>query len=84
MARPRLYRDAAAKQKAYRDRIQARRRAFAGPTDADLARAVRDLHIRLEYEAAVDLAGPASRLVGANSLVTFRNAVARLSEIEHF
>ena len=84
MARPRLYRNAADKQKAYRDRIQARRRAFAGPTERDLALAVRDLHIRLEYEAAINPTGPASRLVGANSLVTFRNAVARLSEIEHF
>jgi hypothetical protein len=84
MARPRLYGNAADKQKAYRNRIQARRRAISGPTDAELALAVRDLHIRLEYEAAVNSTGPASRLVGANSLVTFRNAVARLSEIEHF
>lgn len=84
MARPRLYRDAAAKQKAYRDRIQARRRAIAGPTETDLALAVRDLHIRLENIAALDPTCSASRLVGTNSLVTFRNAVARLSEIDHF
>jgi hypothetical protein len=84
MARPRLYGNAAAKQKAYRDRIQARRRALAGPTDTDLARAVRDLHIRLENVAAVDPACPAARLIGPNALVTFRNAVVRLSEIEHF
>jgi hypothetical protein len=84
MSRPRLYVDAAAKQKAYRDRIQTRRRAIAGPTETDLAHAVGALHIRLEYEAAVHPAGPASRLVGSDALVTFRNVVRRLSEVEPF
>lgn len=84
MSRPRLYVNAAAKQKAYRDRVQAHRRAIAGPTDTDLARAVCDLHIRLENEAAVHPTGAASRLLGSNALVTFRNAVARLAEVEHF
>ena len=45
--------DVAAKQRAYRERLKARRREGQGPTDAELARAVRDMHIRLEYEVAV-------------------------------
>jgi hypothetical protein len=84
MPRPRLYRDAAAKQRAYRERLKARRRAGQGPSDAELGRAVRDLHIRLEYEAAVHPGGAASKLVGKDALASLRNAVARLAETEQF
>jgi hypothetical protein len=80
MSRPRLHADAAAKQRAYRDRIKARRRAQQGPTEAELARAVRDLHIRMEYEAAINPGGTASSLVGRNSLETLRNTVTRIIE----
>ena len=84
MARLRLYVDAAAKQRAYRERLKARRREEQGPTEADLARAMRDLHLRVGYEAAVDPSGPASRLVGNDALETLRNVVARLAMLEHF
>ena len=82
MSRPRLHRDAAAKQRAYRERIQVRRRRDQGPSEADLARAVRDLHIRLEYQANINPAGAASKLVGNNSLETLRKVVTRLRETQ--
>ena len=84
MPRPRLYRDAAARQRAYRERLKVRRNEGQGPSDAQLARAVRDLHIRLEYEAAVHPGGPASKLAGIDALATLRNAVARLAETDGF
>lgn len=84
MSRPRVYADAATKQRAYRERLKARRRAWQGPTNADLAVVVRDLHIRLGYIAAVTPSASASQLVGEDALATFRNAVARLFEIEGF
>ena len=77
MARPRVYVDAAAKQRAYRERLKARYREEQGPTEAELARALRDLHIRLEYEAALNPAGFALRLVGKEALETLRNVVAQ-------
>ena len=49
-----------------------------------LARAVRDLHLRLEYLAATTSSLAASKLVGEEALETFRNVVARLFEIEGF
>lgn len=82
MARPRVYADAAARQRAYRERLKARRRQAQGPNEAQLAQAVRDLHIRLEYAAAVDPAGPASLLVGRDALETLRNVVERVFTIE--
>jgi hypothetical protein len=82
MSRPRLYRDAAAKQRAYRERLKARRRERQGPTNADLAGVVRDLHIRLEYAAAVTPSATASKLAGNDALATLRNVVERLFEIE--
>lgn len=82
MPRPRLYADAAAKQHAYRERLKARRRALAGPTGAELAQAVRDLHIRLEYTASTRPTGSVSQLVGKDALETFRNVVARLFATE--
>ena len=78
MARSRIYPDAAAKQRAYRERLKAYHRAHHGPTDTDLARVARDFHIRLEYEAALHPGGPASQLVGDDPLATLRNALARL------
>ena len=81
MSRPRLHADTAAKQRAYRERIQALRRAAQGPTEQELARAVRDLHIRLEYEATINPAGMASSLVGRNSLETLRNTVRRIIDL---
>jgi hypothetical protein len=84
MARPRLYADAAAKQRAYRARLKARRYEAQGPTDADLAREVRDLHIRLEYAAVVTPVGAASQLVGKDAQETLRKVVVRLSAIEQF
>ena len=84
MPRPRLYVDAATKQRAYRERLKSRRREGQGPTDAELGRAVRDLHIRLEYEAFVHPGGSASKLVGNDALATLRNAVARLAKTERF
>ena len=83
MSRLRLYADAAIKQRAYRERLKARRRQVQGPTDADLAGAVRDLHIRLEYVAATQPQGGASLLVGKDALETLRNVVARLYATEH-
>lgn len=80
MARPRLYVDAATKQRAYRQRLKVQRREAQGSSEAELARAVRDLHIRLEYEAAVHPQGAASRLVGKEALETLRNVVALLAE----
>jgi hypothetical protein len=80
MSRPRLHADAAAKQRAYRQRIQARRRAQQGPTEGELALAVRDLHIRLQYEAATNPTEIASRLAGRNSLETLRNVVTHILE----
>ena len=84
MSRPRLYVDSAARQRAYRQRVKARRHAEQGPTDAQIARVVRDLHIRLEYAAATQSLGPASTLVGKDALETLRNAVARLTEQSDF
>ena len=84
MSRPRLHLDAADKQHAYRERIKVRRREAEGPSEADLARAVRDLHIRLQYEATVNPDGAASRLVGKDVLETLRKAVTRLAELEPF
>jgi hypothetical protein len=80
MSRPRLYADAAAKQRAYRQRIQARYRAQQGPTEEELALAVRDLHLRMVYEAALNPGGVASRLAGRNSLETLRNTVMHILE----
>ena len=80
MSRPRLHADAAAKQRAYRERIRERRRQAKGPSDADLARAARDLHIRLEYEATVNPAAVPSELVGRNALETLRKVATRLME----
>ena len=82
MARSRVYVDVAAKQRAYRARVKARRRAAQGPTDAELARAVRDLHIGLEYAAWVKPGGSASRLVGKDALETLRNVVAWISAVD--
>ena len=84
MSRPRVYADAAAKQHAYRQRLQVRRREAQGPTDRELGRAIRDLHIRLEYIAAVTPSALASQLVGNNALTTFRNTVAHLFATEGF
>ena len=84
MSRPRLHEDAATKQRAYRQRLKARRNAQQGPTDAQLARMVRDLHLRLEYLAATTSLASALKLVGADALETLCNAVARLFEIEGF
>jgi hypothetical protein len=84
MARPRLYPDGAAKQRAYRERLKGRRREAQGPSDAELARAVRELHLRLEYQAAVHPGGSASKLVGNDALKTLRNAIAWLAETEQF
>lgn len=78
MARPRIHVDAAAKQRAYRERLQVRRGHVQGPSDAELALAVRDLHIMLEYAAAQTPGGLASRLVGKDALETFRNVRATL------
>ena len=55
MARLRLYVDAAAKQRVYRERLKARRREEEGPTEADLARAVRDLHLRMNMKRLLTL-----------------------------
>jgi hypothetical protein len=82
MARPRLYGNGAAKQRAYRERLKARRRERQGPSDADLARVVREWHMRLEYEAAVHPGGCAARLVGKDALNTLRNTLARFAETE--
>lgn len=83
MSRPRLHADAAAKQRAYRQRIQQRRRTQQGPTEAELALAVRDLHLRMEYEAAIKPGGVASRLAGSNSLETLTNtAIYILEQLE--
>ena len=84
MSRPRLHEDAATKQRAYRQRLKARRQEAQGPTEAQLARAVRDLHLRLQYLTATTSSASASKLVGADALETLRNAVARLFEIEGF
>ena len=47
-----IHADAAAKQKAYRERLQARRKqASAGYSDSELARAARDFHISLWQDA---------------------------------
>jgi hypothetical protein len=80
MSRPRLHADAAAKQRAYRQRIKARRRAQQGPTEAELALAVRDLHIRMVYEATLNPGGLASSLAGRNALETLRNTVMHILE----
>ena len=80
MSRPRLHADAAAKQRAYRQRIQVRRRLAQGPTEQELARIVRDLHIRLQYEATINPAGIASKLLGRDPLDTLRNTVTRIFE----
>ena len=80
MSRSRLHPDAAAKQRAYRERVKARRRAAQGPSEAELAQAVRDLHLRLEYEAAVHPGGKASHLVGRNALETIRKTVTHILE----
>ncbi len=82
MSRPRIYADAATKQRAYRERLKARRREAQGPTDAELARAVRDLHILLEYTAATVVSNSVSPLVGSDALATLRNVVARLYIVE--
>ena len=81
MARPRIHVNAATKQRAYRERLKARHREAQGPTDADLARVVRDLHIRLEYVAAVTPSGFASKLIGKDALATLRNVLATLPDI---
>ena len=83
MARPRIHADGASKQRAYRERVKARRRQLQGVTDAELALAVRDLHISLEYAAAVTPTGLASRLVGKDALETFRNVRAMLPRLFH-
>ena len=83
MSRPRVYADAADKQRAYRKRIKARRRERQGPTHADLAQAVRHLHIRLEYVAATQQQGRVCALVGKDALETLRNVVARIYAAEH-
>lgn len=80
MPRPRLHDDAAAKQRSYRERIKLRRQQAEGPSEAQLVRAVRDLHIRLEYEAAINPKGAASALVGSNPLETLRNTEAHIIE----
>jgi hypothetical protein len=82
MARRRLYLDGATKQRAYRERLKARRREVQGPSDAELARVVREWHVRLEYAAAVHPGGSASRLAGKDALKTLRNTLARLAETE--
>jgi hypothetical protein len=84
MSRPRVYADAAARQRAYRKRVNARRQAAQGPTDTQLARAVRDLHVRLEYVASTDSKRTPSGWVGKDALETFQNVVARLSALEPF
>lgn len=84
MSRPRVYADAASKQRAYRQRLKARRCEAQGPTEAQLALAVRDLHLRLEYLAATTASLTASKLVGEEALGTLRNVVARLFESEGF
>ncbi len=78
MARPRIHRDAAAKQRAYRERVKARLHHAQGPTNAELALAVRDLHITMEYAAVRTPGGLASQLVGKDALETFRNVRASL------
>ena len=83
MSRLRVYADAASKQRAYRERLKARHRERQGPTNADLAGAVRDLHIRLEYVAATQPQGAASALVGKDALETLRNVVVRLYAVDH-
>lgn len=84
MSRPRVYADSATRQRAYRERMKVRRKAAQGPTDTQLTRAVRDLHVRLEYAASTDPKGTASGLVGKDALETFQNVVARLSALEPF
>jgi hypothetical protein len=82
MSRPRVYADAAAKQRAYRVRDTARRQAAQGLTNEQLALAVRDLHVRLEYAASEAPQGTASGLVGKDALETLQKVVARLSALE--
>lgn len=81
MSRPRVYSDMAAKQRAYRERLKARLREAQGPKDAELARTARDLHIRLQYEAANHPGDMASGMVGKDALETLQNVRAHLAAL---
>ena len=74
-----IHADAAAKQKAYRERLQARRRAgSAGFTDSELGRAARSLHISLQMDAQ-EGSSRAALLLGASPLETLRNIQADIA-----
>ena len=74
-----VHADNAAKQKAYRERLQARRKASsAGYSDGELARAARDLHIAL-WQAKNEGDERAARLYGETPLDTLRNVQAAVA-----
>ena len=75
-----IHADAAAKQKAYRERLQARRRAgSAGFTDSELGRAARSLHLSLELAALQDGNALAELLLGPTPLDTIHNVQGHIT-----
>lgn len=75
-----VHADNAEKQKAYRERLQAKKRAgSAGFTDLELGRAARDLHLSLELAASQDGNERAAQLMGATPLETLRNVQADIA-----
>jgi flagellar biosynthesis chaperone FliJ len=73
MARKRLYDSDAEKQAAYRERKQETWRAKVGPSNAELAKAARDLHDLMTYAAEVEENSTAALLLGANARETLKN-----------
>ena len=74
-----IHADNAEKQKAYRERIAARRRAGnAGYTDSELGQAARDLQISIE-EAAQEGNALAELLRGETPLETLRNIAGHIT-----
>ena len=74
-----IHADNAEKQKAYRERLQARRKqASAGYSDSELARAARDFHISL-WQDANDGNALAAQLLGETPLDTLRNIAGHIT-----
>ena len=74
-----VHADNAEKQRAYRERLQAKKRAgSAGFTDSELGRAARDLHLSLEV-AAQEGNALAELLRGQTPLETLRNIAGHIT-----
>ena len=75
-----IHADNAAKQKAFRERRAALRRAgSAGYTDSELGRAARSLHLSLELAALQDGNALAELLLGPTPLDTIRNVQGHIT-----